>query len=203
MKWNVPNIMTVARLGVLPLIVFLVWPGIENRETSFWAAMVYALSSVFDLVDGYIARKTGQVTVLGKFLDPLADKLFYLTTLIALLQLQGPRVPPLLVMIILARELTVTGLRGIAAAEGLVIAAGDGGKVKATFATLGMVGLLIHYPYVVHIGFASAIIDFHRAGLWITYLSAAFAVTSGWGYYVGFARAMRAREAAAAESHSA
>lgn len=194
MKWTIPNIMTMARLSVLPIIVFLIWPGVENRETSFWAAMIFGASSAFDMLDGYMARKLNQVTVLGQFLDPLADKLFYLITLVALLQLQGPRVPPWLVMIILARELAVTGLRAIAAAEGLVIAAGEGGKVKATFASLGVVGLLIHYPYLVNFGFTQVTIDLHRAGLWITYLSAAFAVTSGWGYYAGFARAMRQRE---------
>ena len=191
MKWTLPNLLTLARLGLLPGIVVLLWPGIESRETCFWAAMLFALAGVLDMLDGTLARRTGQVTVLGKFLDPLADKLFYLVTLISLLQLV--RVPPWLVMIILARELAVTGLRGIAASEGIVIAAGEGGKVKTTFATVGVIGLLLHYRYMVSFGFFSVTFDMHRTGLWITYISAGFAVTSGVEYVLGFTRALKRR----------
>lgn len=196
MRWNVPNIVTLARLGLLPFIVVLLWPGIESRETCFWAAVLYGVAGVLDMVDGMIARRTQQVTVLGKFLDPLADKLFYLVTLIALLQLQGPRVPPWLVMIVLARELAITGLRGIAATEGIVIAAGEGGKMKTTLATIGAMGLLIHYPYLINFGPFSAMIDMHRAGLWITYFSVGFSVSSGIEYLVGFTRALNRKKAA-------
>ncbi len=196
MNWTVPNVLTVARLGLLPLIVVLIWPTIETRETCFWAAVVFALAGALDMLDGAIARRMNQVTVFGKFLDPLADKLFYLTTLIALLQLQGPRVPPWLVMIILTRELAITGLRGIAASEGIVIAAGEGGKVKTSFATVGTIGLLMHYPYLINFGFARVTIDMHRTGLWLTYLATGFAVTSGVEYLVGFSRALKDKERA-------
>jgi CDP-diacylglycerol--glycerol-3-phosphate 3-phosphatidyltransferase len=193
MRWTLPNVVTLARLGLLPFIVLLVWPGVENRETCFWAAALYALGGVLDMVDGVLARRRNQVTVLGKFLDPLADKLFYLVTLIALLQLQGPRVPPWVVMIVLTRELAITGLRGIAATEGVVIAAGEGGKMKTTLATLGMIGLLLHYPYLINFGLFTAMIDLHRTGLWITYISVAFSVSSGAEYVFGFSRALKAR----------
>jgi CDP-diacylglycerol---glycerol-3-phosphate 3-phosphatidyltransferase len=193
MHWNLPNILTVARLAALPAIVALIWPGIESRETCFWAALTYVVAATLDVVDGAVARRTNQVTVLGKFLDPLADKLFYLITLLALMQLQGPRVPAWLVMIVLARELAITGLRGIAASEGIVIAAGDGGKVKTAFATVGAVALLIHYPYFVNFGFTAFTVDLHRAGLWVTYISVGFAVTSAVDYYVGFTGALKAR----------
>lgn len=197
MKWNLPNVLTMGRLGLLPFIVLLVWPGIESRETCFWAAMLYAAGGVLDVADGIVARRTHQVTVFGKFLDPLADKLFYLVTLIALLQLQGPRVPPWIVMIMLARELSITGLRGIAASEGIVIAAGEGGKMKTTLATLGMIGLLIHYPYLINFGFFTAMIDMHRTGLWLTFLSVGFAVSSAVEYVLGFRRALAAQRRAA------
>lgn len=189
--WNVPNILTMARLGLLPVIVALVWPGIENRHTCFLAALVYAFGGVLDMVDGFIARRFQLVTAFGKFLDPLADKLFYLVTLIALLQLPGPRVPPWVVMIMLTRELAITGLRGIAVTEGIVIAAGEGGKVKTTFGTVGVVGLLIHYPYVVNYGFFAQNVDFHLAGLWLTYISLFFSISSALGYVRGFLSALR------------
>jgi CDP-diacylglycerol---glycerol-3-phosphate 3-phosphatidyltransferase len=191
--WNVPNILTMARLGLLPVIVFLIWPGIESRHTCFLAACVFALGGLLDIADGVIARRWQLVTVFGKFLDPLADKLFYLVTLIALLQLPGPRVPPWVVMIMVARELAITGLRGIAVTEGIVIAAGEGGKAKTTFGTLGIVGLLIHYPYVVNYGFMAQTVDFHIAGLWITYISVAFSVSSAIGYTRGFVEAVRGK----------
>jgi CDP-diacylglycerol--glycerol-3-phosphate 3-phosphatidyltransferase len=200
MRWTLPNIITLARLGLLPFIVLLVWPGIETRQTCFWAAVIYAMGGVLDVVDGILARKRNQVTVLGKFLDPLADKLFYIITLIALLQLQGPRVPPWLLMIVVAREIAITGLRAIAISEGVVIAAGEGGKMKTTLATVGMVGLLLHYPYLLNFGFFTTMIDLHRAGLWVTYFSVFFAVTSGFDYMLGFVRAMNERKAAEAEA---
>jgi len=199
MLWTLPNIVTTARLGLLPFIVILVWPGIESRAACFWASVVYAVGGILDVVDGILARHRNQVTVFGKFLDPLADKLFYLITLIALLQLQEPRVPAWLVMVVLARELAITGLRGIAASDGIVIAAGEGGKMKTSLATVGMVGLLIHYPYLINFGAFTAMIDMHRAGLWLTYVSVAFAVSSAFEYVVGFGRALRLRKTVTGE----
>lgn len=191
MKWNLPNVLTVARISVLPLILWLIWPGIETRETCFWAGVVYAFAGAMDMVDGAVARHTNQVTVLGKFLDPLADKLFYLVTLIGLLALPGMRVPPWLVMVALIRELTITGLRGIAVSEGIVIAASEGGKAKTALGTVGMVALLFHYPYVLDFGIATPYVETHRVGLWITYLSLAFSLSSGFGYVRGFLKATR------------
>ena len=191
--WNVPNILTMARLGLLPVIIALVWPGVENRETCFWAGIVFAIGSALDMVDGYIARRWHLVTVFGKFLDPLADKLFYLVTLVALLQLPGPRVPPWIVMVVLTRELAITGLRAIAVSEGIVIAAGAEGKVKTTFASIGAVGLLFHYEYVIDYGLFAQSVDFHVAGLWLTYLSVIFSLSSGFGYIRGFVTAIGTR----------
>jgi CDP-diacylglycerol---glycerol-3-phosphate 3-phosphatidyltransferase len=189
--WNAPNILTLARLSVLPLIVFLIWPGIENRQNCYFAALVYGFGGFLDIVDGYIARRYDLVTTLGKFLDPLADKLFYLVTLIALLQLPGPRIPPWIVMLLLVRELAITGLRGIAASEGIVIQAGVGGKLKATFATLGAIGLLLHYPYLINYGVFIHYIDMHTVGLNLTMVSLVLGISSGVHYAYDFAVAVR------------
>ncbi len=193
--WNtLPNLLTLARIAVIPVIVFLIWPGIENRHTCFWAMVLYAVAGLTDIIDGIIARRRNQVTVLGMFLDPLSDKLMYLTTLIALLQLQGPRVPFWLVMVVLGRELSITGLRAIAMSEGIVIAAKEGGKLKTVFGTVGMCGLLLHYPYLINFGPVSTIVNAHVVGLWLTFFSVAFSVTSGLGYMRGFISANRARQ---------
>jgi len=194
--WNVPNIMTLARLGGLPVIVLLVWPGIENRHTCFWAAFIFSVGAVFDIVDGYIARRYNLVTVFGKFLDPLADKLYYLIVLVALLQLPGPRVPSWLVMVVITRELTITGLRGMAVSEGVVIAAGTGGKMKQVFSMAGAALLLAHYPYIINFGVVVVPVDFHLLGLWLTYMAIAFSLVSAFGYIRGFIEAMKAKAGA-------
>ena len=186
--WNLPNILTASRLLLLPCIVVLIWPGIESRETCFYAALLFSLGGILDIADGVIARRWNLVTTLGKFLDPLADKLFYLVTLIALLQLPGPRVPPWIVMLLLARELAVTGLRGMAATEGFVIQAGPGGKLKTTIGTLGGIGLLVHYPYLINYGVTVQFVDFHSVGLYLTYVAVILAMTSGVGYARDFLR---------------
>jgi CDP-diacylglycerol--glycerol-3-phosphate 3-phosphatidyltransferase len=196
---TIPNLLSMARIAAVPVIVLLIWPGIESRHTCFWAMVIYAVGGVTDIVDGIIARRTNQVTVLGKFLDPLSDKLFYLVTMIALLQLNnvymaGPRIPPWLVMIVLVRELSITGLRAIAMSEGVVIDAKEGGKLKTVFGTVGMCGLLLHYPYVINFHpFVETELRTGLIGLWVTFFSVAFSLTSGFGYIRGFLRAVRAR----------
>ena len=128
--WNVPNIMTLGRLCMLPVLCWMIWPGVETRFTSFWAGLLYGAAGALDVLDGYLARKLNAVTLLGKFLDPLADKLYLLVTLIALMQLPGERVPAWIVMFILTRELAITGLRGDCGRAGVVIDAGQEGKIK-------------------------------------------------------------------------
>lgn len=152
--------------------------------------MTYIFAGILDLVDGYLARRTNQVTAIGMFLDPLADKVFYLVTLVGLLQLPGPWVPPWIVMVVLVRELAVTGLRGIASAQGIVIAAGDSGKIKTTFATVGMCGLLLHYPYLIHTGLGGVVLDIYQLGLAFTYISVLFSIYSAVEYVYGFVRAL-------------
>lgn len=189
--WTIPNLLSLGRLAVVPFIVLLIWPGIEGRVTCFWAMIIYGIGGITDIFDGMLARRTNQVTVFGQFLDPLSDKLFYLVTMIALLQLQGPRIPFWVVMVVLTRELSITGLRTIAMSEGIVIAAGQAGKMKTLAGTLGMLGLLIHYPYMINFGIFSAIVDFHIVGLWMTYLAVALSLVSGFDYMRGFFTATR------------
>ncbi len=195
--WNIPNILTIARLGFLPAIVYLIWPGIENPTNCFWAAILYGVGSALDMVDGAIARRFNLVTVFGKFLDPLADKLFYLVTLTALLQLPQARIASWAVMLVLTRELAITALRGMAAAEGIVIDASSGGKLKTTIASLGAIGLLMHYTYMLDFGFGFIFpVNMHRVGLWLTYASIGIAMASGVQYCVAFVREHRHRAAA-------
>ena len=199
MRLNLPNGITLMRLCMLPLVLVPLWPDRVTPRGTFVAAMAYICAGVFDVVDGVVARRTGHVTPLGKFLDPLADKLFYLVTLLALLQLPGDWVPTWVVMVVLVRELAITGLRGIAAVDGIVIAASGGGKVKTSLSTAGIVSLMLHYPYIVSVGFTEMVVDARTVGLAVTYLSLVFSITSAYAYVRDFLRAQRGRRAPAPE----
>ena len=201
--WNLPNILTLLRLAVLPLVLFLIWPGIENPKTCFWASLIYAAGAITDILDGYYARKHNLVTNFGKFLDPLTDKLYFLVVLVAFMQFTPSRIPGWLFMIALTRELAITGLRGIAAAEGVVIAAGEGGKVKTVFASIGMVMLLVHYPYILDLGFVRFTLSFHILGLWVIGISILFSITSAIQYTHAFVTSLTQPETSVPQQKNA
>jgi len=142
-RW-LPNAVTIGRLAAAPLIAGLLTfcpeggPGI-----SALSALVFLAAALTDLLDGYLARRYSLVSTLGKFLDPLADKLLAASALIMLLSLG--RVPAWIVFLILARELAVTGLRAVAAEKGLVIPASDSGKRKTLAQNIALFCLLWHY----------------------------------------------------------
>ncbi len=126
---NLPNLLSLARILMVPILVVVLMTKVTNHEVIgvvvFWAA------SITDWLDGYLARRWKQVTTLGKLLDPLADKLLVAGALISLVELN--LAPAWMTFIILAREFAVTGLRGIASEEGLTIPAGTVGKWKMGF----------------------------------------------------------------------
>ena len=172
--FNLPNTLTLFRLACIPVVMAsLYFPG---RLGSFLAALFFGLAFITDFLDGYFARKLGDVTALGKFLDPLADKILVSGTMICLIPLG--RIPSWIVVLIIARELAVTGLRGIAANEGIVIQASKTGKYKTIFQSTATIGLCLHYPYLQ--------IDFHVVGM--TFLWGALFLTlwSGWEYFRSF-----------------
>jgi len=165
---NLPNILTLTRIAAAPIVVVLLM--FESKEHSFWAAVVFSLAAITDWLDGYLARKWQVVTVLGKFLDPLADKLIVMGGLIMLIPLD--RVPAWAVFVILAREMIVTGLRSIASSEGIVIAASELGKYKTIFQMVAIIGLLLHYRYYWFFGvdFNFLYASFHNVGIFFFYI---------------------------------
>ncbi len=181
---NLPNILTLSRIAAVPVVVLLLL--FESRENCFWAAFVFTLAAITDWLDGYLARKWGIVTILGKFLDPLADKLIVMAALIMLIPLD--RVPAWAVFVILARELIVSGIRSIASSEGIVIAASDLGKYKTIFQMVAIVGLLLHYRYYWFFGvqFDFLYPSLHNAGIFIFYISLFLTIWSGIDYFVKF-----------------
>ena len=137
---NLPNILTISRLAfVIPVILCL---ATAKLGWNILGAFFFFLASFTDLADGFVARARGEVTALGKLLDPLADKILLLSALVPLVSLE--RIPAWLAVVILAREFAVTGLRGMAALRGLSVGAGEVGKVKTLLYTLALMLLMVH-----------------------------------------------------------
>ncbi len=149
---NLPNKISIFRIAATPVFLFFLLPGWFGQffglsEWGRWAAVVvFIIASASDAVDGYIARKYHLITDLGKFLDPIADKLLVTSALIALIQTDG--LSAWGVFIILAREFIVTGIRVVAAGQGKVIAASPLGKWKTIVQLISIITLLLHnYPF--------------------------------------------------------
>lgn len=188
--FNLPNLLTMLRVFMIPLVLWLLEDG--RPIMNFWAAIVYSLAAITDFLDGWLARKRGLISVLGKFLDPLADKLLVMATLVYMSEMG--RVPNWATIIILARELSVTSLRTIAMSEGVVIAASQGGKEKTALQMVAILMLIVHHTYIIDFGFAAVPIHMHDIGIVLLYASVVFAVTSGGEYMKLFVEAVEAKE---------
>lgn len=154
---------------------------------NFGAAMLFALASGLDLVDGWLARRQGLVTVFGAFVDPLADKLMAMAVMVWLVM--TGLLPPWLVVLMLGRDFYISGLRSVAANQGVVIAAGYGGKKKTVFQLVGICCVLTQYRYRMPLG--DEWIDFHFIGMVFLYVSLALSLGSAVQYTVSFGQALK------------
>jgi CDP-diacylglycerol--glycerol-3-phosphate 3-phosphatidyltransferase len=183
---NLPNLITMIRMAMIPVILWFTY--YESRRASFIAAMLFAVTGATDFLDGWVARRRGLVTVIGKFLDPLADKLVVMAALVMLVHLG--RVAAWVVIVIMAREFIVSGLRAIAMSEGIVIAAGQEGKTKTIFQIAGISFLLVHYAYPLDFGVVVLEYDANKVGTILLYVSVVFSVWSAWTYFSDFLKAV-------------
>ncbi len=174
--WNAPNSLTVARVAAVPIVVVLMmFPG------PFWCAVtmvIFVAAAITDLIDGYLARKLDLESTIGAFLDPLADKLLVTAAMVMLIPLG--RIPAWIVVVFLAREITITALRAIAASEGIIISAGSLGKYKTVFQSTALGFLIFHYPLYG--------VDAHSVGIVLVWFALAYALVSGFQYLRGFVR---------------
>lgn len=183
---NLPNLLTMMRLVLIPVLaVLLEYDGDQPPFEKDWmfryspgrmAALVVTIAGITDLLDGYFARKWKIESTFGKFLDPVVDKVFLLTGLVMLMKLG--RVDAWLVIALLSREFLITALRGVAAAEGIIIAAGQSGKFKLIFQMVGL-GFLMWY------GNAFGVPAF-IVGTAILYLALVISLYSGYTYLHDF-----------------
>lgn len=181
---NLPNKITISRIFLIPvfLIVVLVpfsWGeitilGANMPVTHFVGGLIFIIASTTDWIDGYYARKYNMVTNLGKFLDPLADKLLVSAALIVLVELG--LAPSWIVILIISREFAVTGLRLVLAGEGEVVAANMLGKIKTWAQIVSISALLLH-----NIFFEMFSIPFDIIALWVALF---FTVWSGYDYFM-------------------
>ena len=178
-RLNLPNILTLARIVAIPAVVLLLIADPDrtiSRDRSFAAFAIFVSAAVTDLFDGFLARKYHMITDLGKLLDPLADKLLLCAAMIMLIPVE--RVPAWMAVIVVAREIGVTALRGMAATEGMVIAASRLGKWKTLLLNIGVAMLILHYP--------TFGLPVHAMGLGVLAAGLVFTTWSGLDYFFRF-----------------
>jgi len=190
---NAPNLVSLGRLAMAPfLFLFMYLEKYLNADggTAFFgiaAGVVFLLAALSDLLDGYLARKTGQVTDIGKFLDPLADKVMVATALILLINLN--RLAAWMGLIIILREMVITGLRGVASTRGTVIAASNLGKGKTVLQDIAIVCLLFHGALDFGWGVVPrwlSWLTYHEIGTVVMYVAVFYTLYSGYDYVQKF-----------------
>ena len=171
---NLPNSITLLRIFLIPVFV---WLYLEpTPERALWAGVVFATAAFTDFLDGYLARRSGQITNLGKLLDPVADKLLVASGLILLVQVQ--QVAVWLAIVMIARELIVTGARAVAAKEGFIVPADSLGKFKVIGQIGGILCLIFQGAWLEAHAFLSLV------GITLLYVALVLSLVSGWRYLV-------------------
>ncbi len=175
---SLPNGVSIIRIVAIPLILILLFS--PERVFQWITAFLFLSISLTDMLDGYLARRRKMVTTLGKFLDPLADKLLVVTTLIALMELRG--IPLWMVLIIVGREIAVTGLRGIAASHEIILSATVLGKYKTTFEVVALFFLILNGEILS--------LQIHSIGMGLLWVALILSVLSGIDYFKKFLKSI-------------
>jgi CDP-diacylglycerol---glycerol-3-phosphate 3-phosphatidyltransferase len=147
---NLPNYITLTRVAAVPLLIWILCSprfSDSNGEREILASTVFILASITDGIDGYLARKRGQITTMGMLLDPLADKLLIAAAFITLVQFNPALVPAWMAVVIIGREFLVSGLRSIAASEGFTIQASELGKFKMLVQIISVVAVILAHRW--------------------------------------------------------
>lgn len=172
---NIPNSLTMLRIVAVPVVVVALLAEAENGDVI--AAVVFTIAALTDGLDGYIARRSGSITTFGTLMDPIADKLLVVAALVSLVSLD--RLEAWIAMVIISREIAVTGLRTLAAEQGLTVAASWMGKVKTALQVAAIIALIARDP-------ATLAVDL------LVYAALAATVISGIDYFFGVHRKLEA-----------
>jgi len=150
LRVNLPNYITLTRIASIPLLIWILSSprfSTVSGEKEILASAVFILASITDGIDGYLARKRGQITTMGMLLDPLADKLLIAAAFVTLVQFNPALVPAWMAVVIIGREFLVSGLRSIAASEGFTIEASDLGKFKMLVQIISVVAVILAHRW--------------------------------------------------------
>ena len=186
---NLPNSITLIRIASIPLLMWILlsprFNGV-NGERELLASAIFIAAATTDGIDGYLARKRGQVTTMGILLDPLADKLLIAAAFVTLVQLNSSLVPAWIAVVVIGREFLVSGLRSIAASEGFTIEASELGKFKMVVQIVAVVAVILDHHWKEWPIYSHYIFPIH----WIAYVAIWFMVcvslASAVDYFVAF-----------------
>jgi CDP-diacylglycerol--glycerol-3-phosphate 3-phosphatidyltransferase len=185
---NLPNYITLTRIFSVPVLIWILSSRLfhgPDGERELLACAVFIAASITDGIDGYLARKRGQITTLGMLLDPLADKLMVTAAFITLVQINPRIVPAWVAVIVIGREFLVNGLRSIAATEGFTIDASDLGKLKMVVQIVAVVAAILDHRWLAwHIG--RFIIDINLIAHMAVWFMVVVSLLSAIDYFVAF-----------------
>jgi len=173
LRFNLPTILTLSRIVLIPFFVLSVY------QHPVLGALIFSIASITDFLDGYLARRSGQITTFGIIMDPLADKFLVISALIVLVDME--RLSAFIAIILIVREFLVTGLRVVALSKDIVIPAEMGGKLKTTAQITSILCLIL-----VGSIFDNLPVDLYDVGLVFVWIALALSVTSGVQYTISF-----------------
>ena len=186
---NLPNSITLSRIAAIPLFLWVLSPHSPVRvpgEQEFLAAGLFILASITDGLDGYLARRRGQITTMGILLDPLADKLMVSAAYIVLVAYVPGIVPPWIAVLVIGREFLVSGLRSIAASEGFTIEASEIGKLKTVIQIVSVVAAILNHKWDYWDFGGPFYIGVHFIAVCAIYWMTVVSIISAVDYFVGF-----------------
>jgi len=185
---NLPNYITLTRIFSVPALIWLLTTrhlSSTNGQREILASVVFILASITDGIDGYLARRRGQITTIGTLLDPLADKLMIAAAFVTLVQFNPRIVPAWMAVVIIGREFLVSGLRSIAASEGFAIQASDLGKFKMVVQIVSVVGAILDHRWL-YWPVGKYIFPIHLIAYVSMWFMVAISLISAVDYFVGF-----------------
>ncbi|HLY43903.1 MAG TPA: CDP-diacylglycerol--glycerol-3-phosphate 3-phosphatidyltransferase [Terracidiphilus sp.] len=185
---NLPNYITLSRIVMIPLLLWILSPHFPMREggaQEILASVLFILASITDGLDGYLARKRGQITTMGMLLDPLADKIMVTGALIALVAYNPAIVKVWIAVVIIGREFLISGLRSIASSEGFTIQASDLGKLKTVLQIVTVVSAILAHQWDQWI-IGDVVIPVHWMAVAAIYFTVVVSIISAIDYFVGF-----------------
>lgn len=189
---NLPNSITLSRIAAVPVLIWALSGSspIHGRhgEQEIFASLVFIAASITDGLDGYLARKRGQITTLGMLLDPLADKMMISAAYIVLVAYNPGVVKPWIAAVVIGREFLVSGLRSIAASEGFTIEASDIGKLKTVIQIVSVVAAILNHRWFEWDFGGPFVVGVHLIAVTAIYWMTVVSIISAVDYFVGFWR---------------